>query len=80
MSMVVSSSEANDDALPISGPQHLAFCPRQWALIHLEQVWGENVRTAEGRLLHERAICPEKAVVPVSVLCAACSCGLRGCT
>jgi CRISPR-associated exonuclease Cas4 len=48
-------SESDDDALPISGLQHLAFCPRQWALIHLEQVWVENVRTAEGRQLHERA-------------------------
>jgi CRISPR-associated exonuclease Cas4 len=58
MSMAVSTSEADDDALPISGLQHLAFCPRQWALIHLEQVWVENVRTAEGRLLHERADLP----------------------
>ena len=44
-----------DDALPLSGLQHLAFCPRQWALIHLEQAWRENRLTAEGRLLHERA-------------------------
>jgi CRISPR-associated exonuclease Cas4 len=58
MSMAVSTSEADDDALPISGLQHLAFCPRQWALIHLEQVWVENGRTAEGRLLHERADLP----------------------
>jgi hypothetical protein len=57
MSVAVSTSEADDDALPISGLQHFAFCPRQWALIHLEQVWVENVRTAEGRLLHERAHC-----------------------
>ncbi len=56
--MVVSTSGADDDALPISGLQHLAFCPRQWALIHLEQAWVENVRTAEGRLLHERADLP----------------------
>lgn len=47
-----------DDALPLSGLQHLAFCPRQWALIHLEQVWSENRLTAEGRLLHERADLP----------------------
>jgi CRISPR-associated exonuclease Cas4 len=56
--MAFSTSEADDDALPISGLQHLAFCPRQWALIHLEQIWVENVRTAEGRLLHERADLP----------------------
>jgi CRISPR-associated exonuclease Cas4 len=47
-----------DDALPLSGLQHLAFCPRQWALIHLEQAWAENRLTTEGRLLHERADLP----------------------
>jgi CRISPR-associated exonuclease Cas4 len=52
------SGSEDDDALPISGLQHLAFCPRQWALIHLEKVWVENGRTAEGRLLHERADLP----------------------
>lgn len=44
-----------DDLLPISAIQHLAFCPRQCALIHLERVWAENQLTAEGRVLHERA-------------------------
>lgn len=48
----------DDEELPISGLQHLAFCPRQWALIHLEQAWVENRLTAEGRLLHERADLP----------------------
>lgn len=43
----------SDDFLPLSGLQHLAFCPRQWGLIHLEQQWAENRLTAEGRLLHE---------------------------
>jgi CRISPR-associated exonuclease Cas4 len=43
-----------DDLLPLSGLQHLAFCKRQWALIHLEQQWEENGLTAQGRLLHER--------------------------
>ncbi len=54
----VRNSESDDDALPISALQHLAFCPRQWALIHLEQQWSENRLTAEGRLLHERADLP----------------------
>lgn len=49
---------SEDAALPISGLQHLAFCPRQWGLIHIEQVWRENRLTAEGRLLHERADLP----------------------
>ncbi len=56
--MCPSTTEADEDALPISGLQHLAFCPRQWALIHLEQAWAENRLTAEGRLLHERADLP----------------------
>lgn len=43
------------DLLPISALQHLAFCERQWALIHLEQQWTENRLTAEGRKLHERS-------------------------
>lgn len=44
-----------DDLLPLSGLQHLMFCERQWALIHLEQQWEENRLTAEGRVLHEAA-------------------------
>jgi CRISPR-associated exonuclease Cas4 len=51
-------SEPDEDSLPISGLQHLAFCPRQWGLIHLEQVWHENRLTAEGRLLHEAVDLP----------------------
>jgi CRISPR-associated exonuclease Cas4 len=46
---------SEDDLLPLSALQHLAFCERQWALIHLEQQWAENSLTAEGRRLHERA-------------------------
>lgn len=43
-----------DDLLPLSALQHLLFCERQCALIHLEQIWVENPLTAEGRQLHER--------------------------
>jgi CRISPR-associated exonuclease Cas4 len=43
-----------DDLLPISGLQHLAFCPRQCALIHLENIWDENRLTAEGRNIHDK--------------------------
>ena len=43
-----------DDLLPLSGIQHFAFCERQWGLIHVETQWVENLRTAEGRLLHQR--------------------------
>lgn len=45
---------SEDDLLPLSGLQHLMFCERQWGLIHIEQIWEENYRTAEGRVLHER--------------------------
>jgi CRISPR-associated exonuclease Cas4 len=44
-----------DDLLPISALQHLLYCDRQCALIHLEQVWAENSLTVKGRHLHERA-------------------------
>ena len=44
-----------DDYLLLSGLQHFAFCRRQWALIHIEQVWEGNVLTVEGNALHELA-------------------------
>lgn len=44
-----------DELLPLSGLQHLAFCERQWGLIHLEQQWVENLLTAEGRIMHNRS-------------------------
>ena len=43
-----------DDLLPLSGLQHLIFCERQCALIHVEQAWTESRLTAEGRIMHER--------------------------
>ncbi len=43
-----------DDLVPISALQHLMFCKRQCALIHIEQLWDENLLTAEGRIMHER--------------------------
>lgn len=44
-----------EDYLQLSGIQHFLFCRRQWALIHLEQQWAENVHTIDGMLLHARA-------------------------
>ena len=41
--------------LAISGVQKYAFCPRQWALLHIEQQWSENLYTIEGHIFHERA-------------------------
>ena len=40
--------------LMLSGIQHFRFCPRQWALIHIEQQWADNLLTAEGHILHKR--------------------------
>ena len=43
------------DLLPISALQHLLYCERQCALIHVEQVWAENQFTVEGNVMHEKA-------------------------
>ncbi len=45
---------ADDELLMLSGIQHFMFCPRQWALIHVEQLWQDNRLTVEGNLLHTR--------------------------
>ena len=45
---------SEDDLLPVSALQHLTFCERQCALIHIEQLWSENIFTAQGRVMHER--------------------------
>lgn len=52
--MIDNTLFAEDELLLLSGIQHMAFCERQWALIHMEQMWEENVRTTEGKHLHER--------------------------
>ena len=44
-----------DDYLSLSGIQHFMFCRRQWALIHIEQQWEDNLRTVEGLLMHKNA-------------------------
>lgn len=49
------TTHSEDALLMLSGIQHFAFCPRQWALIHIEQQWQENLLTFSGRELHERA-------------------------
>nr|8D3L_I Chain I, CRISPR-associated exonuclease Cas4 [Halalkalibacterium halodurans C-125]8D3L_J Chain J, CRISPR-associated exonuclease Cas4 [Halalkalibacterium halodurans C-125]8D3M_I Chain I, CRISPR-associated exonuclease Cas4 [Halalkalibacterium halodurans C-125]8D3P_I Chain I, CRISPR-associated exonuclease Cas4 [Halalkalibacterium halodurans C-125]8D3Q_I Chain I, CRISPR-associated exonuclease Cas4 [Halalkalibacterium halodurans C-125]8D3Q_J Chain J, CRISPR-associated exonuclease Cas4 [Halalkalib len=49
------ASNEEDRYLMLSGLQHFQFCKRQWALIHIEQQWEENVRTIEGQHLHKKA-------------------------
>ncbi|MBU4583292.1 MAG: CRISPR-associated protein Cas4 [Proteobacteria bacterium] len=43
-----------EDLIQLSALQHMVFCERQCALIHVEQTWTESGRTAEGRIMHER--------------------------
>jgi CRISPR-associated exonuclease Cas4 len=44
----------DDTLIPLSALQHYVFCPRQCALIHVEQAWAEDAATAKGRLLHDK--------------------------
>jgi len=43
-----------ENFLMLSGIQHFQFCSRQWALIHIEQQWEENVKTIEGQEVHKK--------------------------
>ena len=45
---------SEDDFFMLSALQHYIFCPRQCAIIHLEQHWSENRFTIEGQIMHER--------------------------
>lgn len=73
-----------EEYLLLSGIQHIAFCERQWALIHIEQVWADNVRTVEGNHLHERSDDPfeDESRKDVRIVRAmplvSCQLGLRG--
>jgi len=42
------------DPIPLSALQHWAYCPRQCALIHLEQAFDDNLHTLRGNALHAR--------------------------
>lgn len=73
-----------EDLLPLSGLQHFLFCRRQWALIHVERVWVENLLTFEGRQMHQRVDDPffsevrEGVVISRSVPVASYRLGLNG--
>jgi CRISPR-associated exonuclease Cas4 len=45
---------SDEELIPISALNHFLFCARRCALIHIEQLWVENLFTAEGRVMHER--------------------------
>jgi CRISPR-associated exonuclease Cas4 len=53
---------SEDELLPISALQHLLYCERQCALIHIERAWEENLFTAEGRILHDKVDAGENSV------------------
>ncbi len=48
------SEYKEEDFLQLAGLQHFTFCRRQWALIHIEQQWADNVLTVKGSLFHEK--------------------------
>ncbi len=52
-----------DDYVMLSELQHYVYCPRQWALIHLENVWDENIYTLRGQQVHEKVNVPEGELV-----------------
>lgn len=54
MTVVDPGGFAEAELVPISAIQHMLYCPRQCALIHIERQWAENRYTAEGRVLHQR--------------------------
>jgi len=46
---------SEDELLPISALSQLVFCERRAALVLLEELWADNIFTAEGSLLHEQS-------------------------
>lgn len=51
----------NDGAIPLSAIQHYSYCPRQCALIHVEQTFDENLYTLRGRAVHEQVDTPDSS-------------------
>ncbi len=49
-----------EDIIQLSGIQHFAFCPRQFALVYIELQWKENLLTTKGKIFHEKVDDPYK--------------------
>jgi CRISPR-associated exonuclease Cas4 len=49
------------EPVPLSALQHWQYCPRQCGLIHLEQVFEENVHTLRGQAVHAKVDMPNVA-------------------
>ena len=60
---------SEEDLLMLSGIQHYAFCPRQWALIHIEQQWDDNHLTIEGQWLHRKVDDPTDMNFSAGTVC-----------
>ena len=52
-----------DEFVMLSALQHFVYCPRQFALIHLEQVWEENIFTLRGLRVHEKVDSPSHELI-----------------
>lgn len=48
----------DDELIPISALQHVVFCERRAALVHVERVWMDNGYTARGQVVHARVNTP----------------------
>ncbi len=46
--------DKSDDPILISALEHWSYCPRQCALIHVEQTFDENLYTLRGRAVHKK--------------------------
>jgi CRISPR-associated exonuclease Cas4 len=55
------TGEAELESLPISALQHFVYCPRQFALIHVERLWADDARTVAGTAMHRRVDVPRSA-------------------
>lgn len=53
--MLSEKNYETDDLVMLSALNHYIYCPRRCALIHIEQIWSENLFTAEGRIMHDKA-------------------------
>lgn len=58
---------AADEYVMLSALQHFAFCPRQCALIHIEQAWAENIYTLRGLRVHEKVHQPDKEIIEAGI-------------
>ncbi len=57
----------NDEYVMLSALQHFAFCPRQCALIHIEQAWAENIYTLRGMRVHEKVHEPSDELIEAGI-------------